>query len=1044
MGEEVKALQEQYEVRLRSLASFLQTTNEDLRSDDIVAAMRADPLTAPYAQQRSKEVWESALAQEREDTIARLMKELAEAKRTIGSLENRLSETQRAARSAEDRVRAEVEKADTLTREAELIHKKASVSSMNYEEAMRKKESEAQTSIAKEQAAHEALRRDYDRLESDLGRKAEELEATYQELAECSEVIRRLEQDLDATTSQATRQEERLQFYEKLSSEFQHADGLTQERINSLTSDLARLQSELSDMQAQRDRLALQLKEETDSHRQQQAVISRTHSDTERALEQRLEGETQTLRDKVMTWRSRCQDSELRFQDSQRSLEAVRMHWQQDLSRLQSEQERSVLQLESKLSEADEDYKRRAAELKQEFDNREAALHKHYKDLVLEKSRLDETERSSEREQWKATERSLNGKLSDIMEDLRENYVHLEDHERALETKDEALAQAIKRARENQDSDWTARLKEETDRVRDQQRPVIESLTSRIKAFEADRDVALLEKRKCADDLRQTQEEVGKLRTALNSLHEELSEARKGLVEMTSRAEQAEREVGRLKAALEQARNGELELEKTKVRLEREVSALQESLRQQELAHIASSKDQAAADREQRRLLEGESEQFRLLSDQIRKELESYKDVCKDLEMEVQVARSEVVHSDFQPSPILKSRDEEERFAGRLEREARPKPSATETELMETRSNLAAIQSTYKELKDKCVGLEERLRRTEVAKNSLETALRHSERALKDLRVRVEAGSKGPKAKLHALSKQVRRLKSGVQTELSRLQTDVFKQLQEGKQAFSSLAARGVMGVDELALTLQREYHRRIVEREEDLESLQGDFTRLKEESEEQAKLREGRTCREAGKLAEERSKVERELKTVLEERKALAYQLEQLRLETINQGSALRDAQNVCRQVQAEKMEVEDSRAREVARLQAENRAIQSLSEQSLQTLKTQLTALQQRPSTDSLVQSLQSELQDRSSKLANIQSLARSQDSEIATLKAELLRLQQQVDSSALELQVEDLVSQANRSLGRLRLPARGGKEESETRPYRQRTTLLSPARR
>lgn len=1044
VGEEVKALQDLYEVRLRNLASFLQTTNDDLRSDDIIAAMRSDPLTAPFAQLRSKEVWESALAQEREDTIARLMKELAEAKRTIDSLEARLSETQRAARSAEDRVRTEVEKAETLTREAELIHKKASLSSMNYEEAMRKKESEAQTSLAKEQAAHEALRRDYDKLESDLGRKAEELEATYQELAECSEVIRRLEQDLDAATSQITRQEERLQFYEKLSSEFQQADTLTQDRINSLTSDLARLQSEFTDVQAQRDRLALQLKEEAESHRQQQAAISRTHSETERALEQRLEVEAQTLRDKVLTWRSRCQDSELRFQDSQRSLEALRMHWQQDLSRLQSEQERSVVQLESKLTEADEDYKRRAAELKQEFDNREAALHKHYKDLVLEKSRLDETERSSEREQWKATERTLNEKLSDIMEDLRENYIHLEDHERALEAKDEVLAQAIKRAREGQGSDWTARLKEETDRVKDQQRPVIESLSSRIKAFEADRDVAQLEKRKLADDLRQTQEEMEKLRTALSALHEELSGVRKGLVEMTSRAEHAEREVGRLKAALEQARNGELELEKTKTDLEREVSALQESLRQQELAHRASSKDQAATDREQRRLLEAESEQFRLLSDQIRNELEGYKDVCKGLEMEVQVARSEVVHSDFQPSPFLKSRDEEERFAGKQERDTRSKPSATETELMETRNNLAAIQSTYKELKEKCVGLEERLRRTEVAKSTLETALRHSERALKELRARVEAGSKGPKTRLHALSKQLRRFKSGVQTELSRLQTDVFKLLQEGKQAFSSLAARGVMGVDALALTLQREYHSRIVEREEELELLQSHYTRLKEGAEEQTKVREGRNSRETDKLTEERQKVERELKTVLEERKVLAYQLEQLRLDTINQSAALRDTQILCRQVQAEKIEAEDLRMREVTRLQAENRAIKNLSEQNIQTLKTQLAALQQRPNSDSLIQSLQFELQDRSSKLANTQALARAQDSEITTLKAELLHLQQQLDSSALELQVDDLVSQANRSLGRLRLPVRGEKEEVETRPYRQRTALLSPARR
>lgn len=1037
MGEEAKALQEQYEVRLRNLISFIQSTNDDLRSDDIIAAMRADPLTAPFAQQRSKEVWDSALAQEREDTIARLMKELAEAKRTIRSMEDRLSETERAARTAEDRVRTEVQKADELTREAELIHKKASMSSLNYEDAMRKKESEAQASLAKERAAHEALRRDYDKLETDLGRKAEELEATYQELAECSEVIRGLEQNLDAATSEVTRQEERLQFYEKLSSEFQDSDAQTQERINSLTGDLARLQSELADVQAQRDRLSLQLKEEAESHRQQQIAISRTHRETERTLEERLEQEAQTLRDKVLTWRSRCQDSELRLQDSQRSLEALRAHWQQDLSRLKSEQERATQQLESKFTEADEDYQRRAAELKQEYDNREAALHKHYKDLVLEKSRLYDTERSAEREQWKATERTLSEKLSEMMEDVRDNYVSREDHERALEAKDETLSQAIKRARENQGADWTARLKEETERVRNQQKPVIESLSSRTKAAESERDMALLEKRKALDDCQLLQEEVGSLRTVVKNLHEELNGVRKGQAEMTSRAEQAEREVGRLKAALEQARYAEVELEKTKASLEREVSSLQNSLRQQELAHKAASKEQAAADREQRRLLEAESEQFRLLSDQIRKELDSYKDICRDLETDVQVARSEVVHSDFQPSPILKSRDDEDHFGGKQEQVGRPKISATEAELMETRGNLAAIQSTYKDLKERCIGLEERLRSAEAAKNSLEAALRHSEKTIKDLRVRVNAGLKGPKAKLQALSKQLRRLKSGVQTELSRLQTDIFQLLQEGKQAFSSLASRGVMGVDGLALALQREYHRRIVEREEDLESLQGLYARLKDETEEQTKARVERITRDAGKQAEDRQRIERELKTVLEERKALAYQLEQLRQESINQGAALRDAQNFNRQVQADKREEEESTIREIARLQAANRAIQALSEQNIQSLKTQLASSQRLSSTDSL----QHDLQDRTSKLASVQALARVQASEITALKEELLRLQQQLDSTPLEMQVEDLVSQTNKSLGRLRLPTRG---ENETRPYRQRSALLSPTRR
>jgi hypothetical protein len=1005
MGEEAKALQEQYEVRLRNLVS--------------------------------KEVWDSALAQEREDTIARLMKELAEAKRTIRSMEDRLSATERAARTAEDRVRTEVQKAEELTREAELIHKKASMSSLNYEEAMRKKESEAQASLAKERAAHEALRRDYDKLETDLGRKAEELEATYQELAECSEVIRGLEQNLDAATSEVTRQEERLQFYEKLSSEFQDSDAQTQERINSLTGDLARLQSELADVQAQRDRLSLQLKEEAESHRQQQIAISRTHRETERTLEERLEQEAQTLRDKVLTWRSRCQDSELRLQDSQRSLEALRAHWQQDLSRLKSEQERATQQLESKFTETDEDYQRRAAELKQEYDNREAALHKHYKDLVLEKSRLYDTERSAEREQWKATERTLSDKLSEMMEDVRDNYVSREDHERALEAKDETLSQAIKRARENQGADWTARLKEETERVRNQQKPVIESLSSRTKAAESERDMALLEKRKALDDCQLLQEEAGSLRTVVKNLHEELNGVRKGQAEMTSRAEQAEREVGRLKAALEQARYAEVELEKTKASLEREVSSLQNSLRQQELAHKAASKEQAAADREQRRLLEAESEQFRLLSDQIRKELDSYKDICRDLETDVQVARSEVVHSDFQPSPILKSRDDEDHFGGKQEQVGRPKISATEAELMETRGNLAAIQSTYKDLKERCIGLEERLRSAEAAKNSLEAALRHSEKTIKDLRVRVDAGLKGPKAKLQALSKQLRRLKSGVQTELSRLQTDIFQLLQEGKQAFSSLASRGVMGVDGLALALQREYHRRIVEREEDLESLQGLYARLKDETEEQTKGRVERITREAGKQAEDRQRIERELKTVLEERKALAYQLEQLRQESINQGAALRDAQNFNRQVQADKREEEESTTREIARLQAANRAIQALSEQNIQSLKTQIASSQRLSSTDSL----QHDLQDRTSKLASVQALARAQASEITALQEELLRLQQQLDSTPLEMQVEDLVSQTNKSLGRLRLPARG---ENETRPYRQRSALLSPTRR
>ena len=1017
-----RALQDQYSQRLQHVVSLLQNTAAELRSDDIIAAMRADPLTSPFAQQRAKEVYENALAEERENTIAQLMQESLNSKRIIASLEAKTREMDKKIDSLEEQYRFETEKTQELTREAELIHQKASLSSRNFEEMMHKKETETAAHLAKSQQEKMNLQGNFDKLELDLGRKSEELETVYQELAERNEEIRRLEQDLDSANESIRRQEERMQFYSKLSEEFQSADTVSQQRINALTGEIARLQRELHETQSQRDQSRQQLQEEVESHRQQQAKSERVHSETERALEQRLLQDLEAMREKAVTWRSRCQESESRLQDTQQSMDSMRMRWQQDMNRLRSEQELSVRQMETKLSETEKEYRNRQEEMKKEYDNREAELHKYYKELVLEKTQTDETERATEREQWKSTERALNDKINSILEDVQKNFIRLEDHEKVIEEKGDFYSQGVKKHTENLENDWNSRLKERIDSVKNQFQPEIEALNRKLKSIEEEKESLLLEKRKLSEELRLLDSELTRIKSIDREINSELAEHRKKFGEMYSQFEQKQRENSQLMAALEQAHDSEKEWERVKVSLERDNKRLQEKLREEELRFREEMREVVSGEREKLREMEGELQHLRLLHDQTCAELRSYQDICKGLELEVQTARSEVVQSDF-PSPVIRSvsRDSVEKMAIRIDPGIRSKVTGSDVELMETKSNLDAIQATYRELKEKYNLLEDRLKGTEAAKNSLEMALNQSNRLLKDLKNRSDA--KKNQTKILHFSKLFRRFKFSIQTEISKLQADIFQLVQEGKQTFNSLTSKGVVGVDGLISGLQREFHRKIREREEELEGLQGKYERLKTDMEGIGRVKEERWSRDLTKVNEEKTRLERELKTVLDERKSLAYQLEQLRIEHLNNLSSLRDMQEFIHKLQSEKTEIITNFTQETSKLQAENRAIKSISEQNMHSLQAKVVSLQSRSESDSVVKALERELMERERQLQTVQRTMKTQEGELRRVKMELEKVK---ESEELEMEVEDLVVQTGKSLERLRVP--------ETRPMRR----------
>ena len=75
--EELARLQQSYEARLRSLATKVRATQEDVRDDLVLEQMGRDPCSAAYVQERLGEVLEAALASEQEAQIGRLCRQLA-------------------------------------------------------------------------------------------------------------------------------------------------------------------------------------------------------------------------------------------------------------------------------------------------------------------------------------------------------------------------------------------------------------------------------------------------------------------------------------------------------------------------------------------------------------------------------------------------------------------------------------------------------------------------------------------------------------------------------------------------------------------------------------------------------------------------------------------------------------------------------------------------------------------------------------------------------------------------------------------------------
>lgn len=581
--EKLRFAKTKYEQRIHDLTEQVRRMHRDLLKDDVLSAMKENPVSKQFAGQRARELLEGSLMKEKEATIAKLQAEIIEIKGSAFKVEQDHARLMQSHRRLETVCSQELDERQELERELLDIRAKLKQQTLALEESFKRKEMEA---LRQADEGATTQRRKHEELLN--GREAE---------------IKRLVKELEREQCKT----------KKLETELDSVD------FNTLKRQLVKLRDENEAL-----RTALQktdadrqgLKEEylTYSREVEQALSStqRTSSETVDLLQHKFKAKARQFKKKITEQKAAIEGLQQQNKANHHSLDEQKRYYEKLLHALQEDLRKVRDEWKRKCHGMELEAQRREAEIVSKHQLQAASLQGHYQSLL--EQRLSELRTELMLGRNKAQDTEIRAAYDDKIREVERDYITLAKHESQLalikgqleeETAKVSAAQGELRA-------FKAKLQDSLDigvHLRNDlevEKSTSKALHEQLSKLHAELDVSLLNKRNLLQQLEASSDNISKLKALLEDEKRRRNDSE---TEKASLSEQLIALQGQLSEKHNSLQRNRAQLEETLKRLrdEQEVSVQNESFKVQQVSfELAEAREEMSRYKSERENLDKE------------------------------------------------------------------------------------------------------------------------------------------------------------------------------------------------------------------------------------------------------------------------------------------------------------------------------------------------------------------------------------------------------------------------------------------------------
>ena len=907
----LQVIQARYEERLAGLTERLRAVIEDIKQDEVLKTMQEDPASAQFVKARLRELALDKVGREREETIDRLIKELAGMQVQKQRLERDSAQTQSLLSSLEGQLQ--------LSQSAEQSLRSQATSTTQQFQRL---STESTSALKQNRMEAEQLKALLDQTERSLKVKATEADTLRKELEAEHGRYSKVTQELVGL-------KRAYQLLESQQSLPQAPD--PSEQLARAREAIAALENTVASYAREREELRekyLAYSHEFKSTLEGEQLAARQALET---LQSQYKAKSTLFKKKIVEQKVKIQALESEASGLSTALQATEENYQRDVDQMRSDLLQVKEEWQRKCGDVETSSVQKLSEIHTQGKSRVTALHEESQRLKASNEDLN-----AQVNKLKGTEADLRRVLETRAAAVEKDYIRVGRHEAVLAeevSKVKSLWMAERRAGE---AEIIAEWGKKVSALKGEYEGELVRLGQRVKAAEEREEVASGARRKSERELEYANERVETLTSKLTALTADLRETDTHKKALLRHLEESSTHLSKLKAMYEEETTRRKIMEEQTAALKERIRSLEtdmntrESDYQQQFHSLRlggmeeATASQAALEREQS-LSRKQAEEIQRL----REELQTAREEKRTLQENHMKSTEELKQ---------KTRLEEAKWE-QESREARCVLAAKEATVLKQLEDLKAAQVTIaKNNAD--------LKRFQTGNESLVANLAGTKRAFDQFRARARKATKA--------------LASEYQVRLTSIQRVLLSNLSEFKKFLGKQMAEALEGVERWQQGAQKSHHLALTAKEEMVRTAERAKVQCERELNESL---EAKSVLYEGKLGKLQTTVSR-LKTEIAEKnqeiasflqKVANFQQEQTRLAAENT-TLQQELQSITQALECSRLEsqefesrlkseeanIEEKQKSELAQLEAAVSALQRNSAEVLQRLDTEVTALQ------------------------------------------------------------------------------------------------------
>ena len=551
MDQRSKAIRSKYEERLMSMTERLRSIVEDLKQDDVIATMKEDPASAPFVKARMRELVEEHFSDEREETIEKLIRELASMQADNQRLGRENAQLRTSTRSLEEQIRTERSKVETTERDNRDLRSKTALTSRQYEDSLRQVEDDSAAKLKFAQGEAEKLREVVEKSNRDLWVKTSEADL--------------LRQDLDTEKgrcAKAALQMEALQRayaeleddYEKLQATLQSSSGSSADlvqRLNRAMEEITMLERTGKTYEKEKEELREKYLAYSREIREALETEQKSTSEAIENLRQAHKAKCSLFKKKILDQKAKLRAYEGENSELRTELEGVRAACEHSIALVQEDMRRIRDEWEAKCHTVEMTAKARYADLQGKQQVLVAQIKTQCQSLVDEKVKEMQEDYSHQLAQHRLTEADLRRQLSEHSQTLDKDYILTKQHEKTLADELARLRTQVGMERKAVDEEIAAEFSKKVAILTAEHEEEMQKIGLRLKQSEEKWESAEAGKRKTERELDYSNERVEQLASKVAAQTSELTELEGNKRTMLRYVDEAGVNLAKLKAMYE-------------------------------------------------------------------------------------------------------------------------------------------------------------------------------------------------------------------------------------------------------------------------------------------------------------------------------------------------------------------------------------------------------------------------------------------------------------------------------------------------------------